>query len=66
MPSPQQSNNFLDDILGAPSRPINLLPLQSHPSLDITFSLSPITPLNHILDTLSPPSPPPPPQPPII
>ncbi|GJX84711.1 hypothetical protein Tco_0335485, partial [Tanacetum coccineum] len=47
----------------APSRPSNPLPLQSHPSLDITLSLSPITPLDHILDT---PSPSPSPQPPIM
>ncbi|GJS62112.1 hypothetical protein Tco_0656896 [Tanacetum coccineum] len=62
-PSPQPSNPFLDDIIDAPPRPSNLLPLQSHPSLDITLSLSPITPLDRILDTPSPPSPPPPPQP---
>nr|GEU60583.1 zinc finger, CCHC-type [Tanacetum cinerariifolium] len=41
-----------------PPRPLNPQPLQSHPSLDITFSLSPITPLDHTHDTLSPPSPP--------
>ncbi|GJZ45855.1 hypothetical protein Tco_0593451 [Tanacetum coccineum] len=57
-PSPQPSNPFLDDIMDAPLRPSNLLPLQSHPSLDITLSLSPITHLDHILDTPSPPSPP--------
>ncbi|GJT43572.1 hypothetical protein Tco_0952287 [Tanacetum coccineum] len=48
-----------------PPRPLNPQPLQSHPSLDITLSLSPITPLDHIHDTLSPPSPPQP-QPPIM
>ncbi|GJV81581.1 hypothetical protein Tco_1517451 [Tanacetum coccineum] len=53
----------LDYILDAPPRPSNLLPLQRHPSLDITLSLSLITPLDHILDTPSPPSPP---QPPIM
>ncbi|GJY90227.1 hypothetical protein Tco_0505423 [Tanacetum coccineum] len=47
-------------------RPSNPIPLQSHPFLDITLSLSPITPLDHILDTPSPPSPQPPPQPPLI
>ncbi|GJS18822.1 retrovirus-related pol polyprotein from transposon TNT 1-94 [Tanacetum coccineum] len=47
-------------------RPSNPQPLQSHPSLDITLSLSPITPLDHILDTPSPPSPQPQPQPPLI
>ncbi|GJZ69909.1 retrovirus-related pol polyprotein from transposon TNT 1-94 [Tanacetum coccineum] len=51
--------------LGCPPRPLNPQPLQSHPSLDIALSLSPITPLDHIHDTLSPPSPPPP-QPPIM
>ncbi|GJR47743.1 putative ribonuclease H-like domain-containing protein [Tanacetum coccineum] len=59
-PSPQPTNPFLDDILDAPLRPSNQLPLQSYPSLDITLSLSPITSLDHILDTPSPPSPPPP------
>ncbi|GKC32593.1 hypothetical protein Tco_1039887 [Tanacetum coccineum] len=48
-----------------PPRPLNPQPLQSHPSLDITLSLSPITPLDHIHDTPSPPSPPQP-QPPIM
>ncbi|GJT66968.1 hypothetical protein Tco_1018448, partial [Tanacetum coccineum] len=37
-----------------------------HPFVDITLSLSPITPLDHILDTPSPPSPQPPPQPPLM
>ncbi|GJZ60029.1 hypothetical protein Tco_0615845 [Tanacetum coccineum] len=60
-PSPQPSNPFLDNIMDAPSRPSHLLLLQSHPSLDITLSLSPITPLDRILDTPSPPSPQPPP-----
>nr|GEW75001.1 retrovirus-related Pol polyprotein from transposon TNT 1-94 [Tanacetum cinerariifolium] len=41
-----------------PHRPLNPQPLQSHPSFDITLSLSPITPHDHIHDTLSPPSPP--------
>ncbi|GKE49808.1 hypothetical protein Tco_1481066 [Tanacetum coccineum] len=50
-PFPQLSNLFLDNIMDAPLRPSNTIPLQSHPSLDITLSLSPITPLNHILDT---------------
>ncbi|GJU35781.1 hypothetical protein Tco_1184135 [Tanacetum coccineum] len=48
-----------------PPRPLNPQPLQSHPSLDITLSLSPITPLDHIHDTPSPPSQPQP-QPPIM
>ncbi|GJZ92514.1 hypothetical protein Tco_0664579 [Tanacetum coccineum] len=47
-----------------PPRPLNPQPLQSHPSLDITLSLSSITPLDHILDTPSPS--PPQPQPPIM
>ncbi|GJT42705.1 hypothetical protein Tco_0951420 [Tanacetum coccineum] len=64
-PSPQPSNPFLNDIKDAPPRPSNPIPLESHPSLDITLSLSPITPFDHILDTPSPPSPQPPPQPPL-
>ncbi|GJX81268.1 retrovirus-related pol polyprotein from transposon TNT 1-94 [Tanacetum coccineum] len=54
--SPQPLNPLLENILDVPPRPLNPQPLQSHPSLDITLSLSPITPLNHIHDTLSPPS----------
>ncbi|GJU04254.1 retrovirus-related pol polyprotein from transposon TNT 1-94 [Tanacetum coccineum] len=55
------SNN---NILDVPPRPLNPSPLQNLPSLDITLSLSPITPLENLL---CPPSPlPPPPQPPII
>ncbi|GKB33385.1 hypothetical protein Tco_0872786 [Tanacetum coccineum] len=42
-PSPQPSNTFLDDIMDVPPRPSNPIPLQSHPSLDITLSLSLIT-----------------------
>ncbi|GKG10416.1 hypothetical protein Tco_0341816, partial [Tanacetum coccineum] len=56
--SPQLLNPLLDNILDVPPRPSNPQPLQSHPSLDITLSLSPITPLDHIHDTSSPPSPP--------
>ncbi|GKC27005.1 hypothetical protein Tco_1034299 [Tanacetum coccineum] len=58
-------NPLLENILDVPPRPLNPQPLQSHPSLDITLSLSPITPLDHIHDTLSPPSLPQP-QPPIM
>ncbi|GJT32405.1 hypothetical protein Tco_0922824 [Tanacetum coccineum] len=65
-PSPQPSNPFLNDIMDAPSRPSNPIPLQSHPSFDSTLSLSPITPLDHILDTSSPHSLQLPPQPPFI
>nr|GEV48019.1 copia protein [Tanacetum cinerariifolium] len=65
-PSAQPSNPFLENIMDAPPRPSHPLPLQSHPSLDITLSLSPITPLDHIFDTPSPPSPQPPPQPPLM
>ncbi|GJU43272.1 hypothetical protein Tco_1200538 [Tanacetum coccineum] len=65
-PSPQPSNHFLNNIMDTPSRPSNPIPLQSHSSLDITLSLSPITPLDHILDTPSPPSPQPPPQLPLM
>ncbi|GJW96249.1 hypothetical protein Tco_0178057 [Tanacetum coccineum] len=57
-PSPHHLNPLLDNILDFPPRPLNPQPLQSHLSLDITLSLSPITPLDHIHDTLSPPSPP--------
>ncbi|GKA83788.1 hypothetical protein Tco_0805383 [Tanacetum coccineum] len=63
--SPQLLNPLLDNISDVPSRPSNPQPLQIHPSLDITLSLSPITPLDHIHDTPSPPSPPQP-QPPIM
>ncbi|GJT19737.1 hypothetical protein Tco_0878443 [Tanacetum coccineum] len=52
--------------MDAPPRPSNPIPLQSYTSLDITLSLSPITPLDHIIDTLSPPLPQPPPQPPLM
>ncbi|GJW30480.1 hypothetical protein Tco_0047355 [Tanacetum coccineum] len=52
----QPLNPLLDNILDVPPRPLNHQPLQSHPSLDITLSLSPITPLGHIHDTPSPPS----------
>ncbi|GJS47889.1 retrovirus-related pol polyprotein from transposon TNT 1-94 [Tanacetum coccineum] len=63
--SPYHLNPLLDNILDVPPRPLNPQPLQSHPSLDITLSLSPITPLDHTHDTTSPPSPPQP-QPPIM
>ncbi|GJS80990.1 hypothetical protein Tco_0747531 [Tanacetum coccineum] len=63
--SPQPLNPLLDNISDVPPRPLNPQPLKSHPSLDITLSLSPITPLDHVLDTPSPPSPPQP-QPPIM
>nr|GEZ24658.1 hypothetical protein [Tanacetum cinerariifolium]GEZ24999.1 hypothetical protein [Tanacetum cinerariifolium] len=58
-PTPHHHLNLLlDNISDVPPRPPNPQPLQSHPSLDITLSLSPITPLDHIHETLSPPSPP--------
>ncbi|GJX26600.1 hypothetical protein Tco_0232896 [Tanacetum coccineum] len=63
--SPHYLNPLLDNISDFPPRPLNPQPLQSHPSLDITLSLSPITPLDHIHDTPSPPSQPQP-QPPIM
>ncbi|GJS72970.1 hypothetical protein Tco_0705811 [Tanacetum coccineum] len=63
-PSKNPSTNQTSNILDIPPRPLNPQPLQSFPSLDITLSLSPITPLENLS---SPPSPsPPPPQPPII
>nr|GFA78308.1 hypothetical protein [Tanacetum cinerariifolium] len=58
-------NPLLDNILDVSLGPLNPQPIQSHPSLDITLSLSPITPLDHIYDTLSPLSLPHP-QPPIM
>ncbi|GJY47397.1 hypothetical protein Tco_0436460 [Tanacetum coccineum] len=62
--STQHLNHLLENILDVPPRPLNPQPLQSLPSLDITLSLSPITPLENLS---SPPSPsPPPPQPPIM
>ncbi|GKG43262.1 hypothetical protein Tco_0479946, partial [Tanacetum coccineum] len=64
--SPQPLNLLIDNISDVPPRLSNPQPLQSHPSLDITLSLSPVTPLDHILDTPSPPSPQPPPQPPLM
>ncbi|GKE81307.1 hypothetical protein Tco_1551307 [Tanacetum coccineum] len=63
--SPHHLNPLLDNILDVPPRPLNPQPLQIHPSLDITLSLSPITPFDHIHDTTSPPSPLQP-QPPIM
>ncbi|GKB51477.1 hypothetical protein Tco_0902230 [Tanacetum coccineum] len=62
-PSPQSNNPFLNDPLDAPTRPSNPLPLQSYPSLDITLSLSHVTPLDHMFETPSPPPLSPPPQP---
>nr|GEW58459.1 hypothetical protein [Tanacetum cinerariifolium] len=56
--SPHPLNHLLDNISDVPPRPLNPQPLQSHHSLNITLSLSPITPLGHIHDTSSPPSPP--------
>ncbi|GKF42760.1 hypothetical protein Tco_0126102, partial [Tanacetum coccineum] len=37
-PSPQPSNPFLENLMDAPPRPSHPIPLQSHPSLDITLS----------------------------
>ncbi|GKE45822.1 hypothetical protein Tco_1473106 [Tanacetum coccineum] len=62
--SPYHLNPLLDNISDVPPRPLNPQPLQSHPFLDVTLSLSPITPLDHIHETPSPPSLPQP-QPPI-
>ncbi|GJZ60344.1 hypothetical protein Tco_0616160 [Tanacetum coccineum] len=45
--SPHPLNPLPDNISDVPPRPLNPQPLQSHPSLDITLSLSPITPLDH-------------------
>ncbi|GKA04118.1 hypothetical protein Tco_0676899 [Tanacetum coccineum] len=46
--SPHLLNPLLDNISDVPPKPLNPQPLQSYPSLDITLSLSPITPLDHI------------------
>ncbi|GJY69077.1 hypothetical protein Tco_0472059 [Tanacetum coccineum] len=50
--SPQPLNPLLENILDVPPRPLNPQPLQSLPSLDITLSLSPITPLEKLLSPL--------------
>nr|GEV03771.1 hypothetical protein [Tanacetum cinerariifolium] len=63
--SPHHLNPLLDNILDVPPSPLNPQPLQSQPSLDITLSLSLITPLDHIHD-IPLPSSPPQPQPPIM
>ncbi|GKE95173.1 hypothetical protein Tco_1580028, partial [Tanacetum coccineum] len=63
--SPHHLNPLFENISDVPPRPLNPQPLQIHPSLDTTLSLSPITPLDHIHDTPSPPSQPQP-QPPIM
>ncbi|GJU03013.1 hypothetical protein Tco_1113351 [Tanacetum coccineum] len=55
--SPHLLKPLLDNISDIPPRHLNPQPIQSHPSLDITLSLSPITPLDQIHDTPSPPSP---------
>ncbi|GKD74013.1 hypothetical protein Tco_1332295, partial [Tanacetum coccineum] len=52
-PFPQPSNPFLENLIDAPPRPSHPIPLQNHHSLDITLSLSPITPLDQILDSPS-------------
>ncbi|GJS64455.1 hypothetical protein Tco_0679019 [Tanacetum coccineum] len=64
--SPHNLNPLFDDILDVPPRPLNPQPLQSHPSLDITLSLTPITPLDHINATPIHQYLPPQPQPPIM
>ncbi|GJW15399.1 hypothetical protein Tco_0019532 [Tanacetum coccineum] len=57
--SPQTQNPFLQNLLDVPPRPSNPQPIQTISLLDITLSLSPITPLEI-------PSSPPSPQPPIM
>ncbi|GJS21039.1 hypothetical protein Tco_0449671 [Tanacetum coccineum] len=50
--------------MDAPPRIYSPPPLQSHPSMDITLTLSPTTSLDYMLETPSPsPSPPLPPPP---
>ncbi|GJY06533.1 hypothetical protein Tco_0373587 [Tanacetum coccineum] len=46
--SPQPQNPFLQNLMDVPPRPSNPQLLQSSPSLDITLSLSPITPLENL------------------
>nr|GEU37189.1 hypothetical protein [Tanacetum cinerariifolium] len=53
--SPRHLNPLLDNISDVPPRSLNPQPLQTLPSLDITLSLSPITPLDHTYETPSPP-----------
>ncbi|GJV15287.1 pentatricopeptide repeat-containing protein [Tanacetum coccineum] len=57
--SPQTQNPFLQNLMDVPPRPSNPQPIQTISPLDITLSLSPITPLEI-------PSSPPSPQPPIM
>nr|GEW93821.1 pentatricopeptide repeat-containing protein [Tanacetum cinerariifolium] len=52
--SHQPLNPLLKNISDVPPRSLNPQPLQSHLSLDVTLSLLPITPLDHIHDTPSP------------
>ncbi|GJW66335.1 hypothetical protein Tco_0120759 [Tanacetum coccineum] len=59
----QPQNPFLQNLMDVPPRPSNPQPLQISPSLDITLSLSLITPLENLSSPSSPS--PPPPQPPI-
>ena len=62
----QPSNPFLENMMDAPPRIPNPTPLQSQPSLGITLSLSPITPLDQILETPSPSPPQSPHLPPLM
>ncbi|GKE65968.1 hypothetical protein Tco_1520129 [Tanacetum coccineum] len=60
--TPSKTTSTNQTSSNVPPKPLNPQPLQSHPSLDITLSLSLIIPLDHTHDTTSPP----PPQPPIM
>ncbi|GJT26095.1 hypothetical protein Tco_0906370 [Tanacetum coccineum] len=62
--SPQPQNPFLQNLMDVPPRQSNPQPFQISPSLDITLSLSLITPLENLSSPSSPS--PPPPQPPIM
>ncbi|GJV04327.1 hypothetical protein Tco_1337896 [Tanacetum coccineum] len=62
--APSQTTSTKETTSNVPPRPSNLQPLQSIPSLDITLSLSPITPFKNLSSPSS--SSPPPPQPPIM
>ncbi|GJV27013.1 hypothetical protein Tco_1383461 [Tanacetum coccineum] len=65
-PLPQPSNPFLENPIDAPPRIPNPIPIQSHPSVDITITLSRINPLDFMFETPSPSPPPPPPPPPMM
>ncbi|GJS18345.1 hypothetical protein Tco_0412817 [Tanacetum coccineum] len=58
-PSPQPNNPFIYNLMDAPTRVSHPFLIQSHPSMDVTLTLSLITPLDYMFKTSSPPPPPP-------